>query len=148
MENRKNDLLDEIGQLYEQYCKEVPGRRRPWPESLKSRVLELRGLGLNGRRIAERTKLPYHTVARWVRESKSSSFKLMKVAAPDTTVAPRATGVSTVTQRARSRKVATVTDATSEPSATVTMTLPSGVRIEGVSLEFLLSLLPKLGVVQ
>jgi hypothetical protein len=140
MANRKNELLDEISQLYEQYRKEVPGRRRPWPESLKSRVLELRGLGLNGRRIAERTKLPYHTVARWVRESKSPTFDLVKV------VDARATEVGMVTDaRHRSERVATVTDTTLSSVSTVTVALPSGVRVEGVSLSFLIALLPRLG---
>lgn len=65
MEDRKTELIAEISQLFEQYRKEVPGRRRAWPESIKLRVSELRKLGVNFRQISIRTKVPYFTVLKW-----------------------------------------------------------------------------------
>jgi hypothetical protein len=42
---RAQELFGEIHQIYEQYKKEVPKQRRPWPESIRSRILELWKLG-------------------------------------------------------------------------------------------------------
>ncbi len=72
MGNRKAELLDEISQLLDQYRREVPGRRRAWPESIKQRALELHPLGLNFTQIAKRTGLPYYTLLKWRHEKKGT----------------------------------------------------------------------------
>lgn len=134
MGNRQCELLDEVNQLLTQYRQEVPGGRRAWPESIKARVLELRRLGLNYSEIAKRTGVPYFTVLRWRDEKKAPSFEPLAV----------------VPSRASLPKVVTVTvpksrSPRSRPSlATVTVAVPGGIRIEGVSLDFLLRLLPRL----
>jgi hypothetical protein len=146
MGNRKTELLAEISQLLDQYRQEVPGRRRAWPESLKRRVLELHDHDLNYRQIAEGTNLPYYTLLRWAHEKKGPSFEVVNVVAARGRSAKLNAEVATVTDATPAARVATVTDASCDSTATVTVALPSGVRVEGVPLNFLLELLPRLGV--
>jgi hypothetical protein len=120
MESAGEQIISEIAQIMEQYRKEVPGGRRAWPESIKSRVIRLRGAGLRCAEISRRTGLPYYTVLEW-RKSATAFVELPVV---------------------KEKKVGTVT----VPSlGTVTVFLPSGVRIDGVGAELLKALLPALG---
>jgi lysozyme family protein len=127
-----DELLSEITELLSQYRREVPGNRRAWPESIKQRVRALRGTGLNWTQIAKRTGIPYYTVLNWRDEKKSGSFALVNVVPP----------------HRRKIRTCTVTDAKREAKVTdvVTVTMPNGIRIEGVGGALLLELLPKLGV--
>lgn len=133
MGDRSSEIISEIKQLHEQYRQEVPGRRRPWPESIKRRALELCALGVNCTQVSKETGLPYFTVLKWKRE-KGAGFSMVKV------VAKRKPEVATVTV-AKSATEAVLPAAV----ATVTVAMPGGVRIEGVSFEFLERLLPLLG---
>lgn len=104
-----------------------------WPESIKQRVLELRRLGLNYSEISRRTQVPYFTVLKWRDEKKAPSFEPLAV----------------VPSRSNLLKAVTVTVPRSRPRpqpllATVTVAMPGGIRIEGVDIEFLLRLFPKL----
>jgi len=135
MGNRQSELLDEVNQLLTQYRQEVPGARRAWPESIKTRVLELRRLGLNYSEIARRTGVPYFTVLRWRDEKKAPSFEPLAVV-PSRSSSPKVVTVTVPRSRSKPR---------SRPLfATVTVAVPGGIRIEGVSLDFLLQLLPRL----
>jgi transposase-like protein len=134
MSNR-DELLDEISQLLSQYRQEVPGKRRAWPESIKQRARALRGTGLNWAQIANRSGIPYHTVLKWRDDKRAGSFALVNV----------------VPAKRYKAKVRTVTVA--KPTAVkvpdvVTVTMPNGVRIEGVGTVLLLELLPRLGARQ
>lgn len=127
----RDELLHEIHQLLLQYKAEVPGRRRQWPESIKSRVLKLKEKGLNWSQISNRTGIPYYTVLGWRDERKRAGFELVKV-------------VSEL-KRGKPLSSATVTDATfskkrSSEVVTVTVTTPKGLRIEGCSTSELLEL--------
>ena len=122
------------------------GRRRAWPESIKSRALELRSQGLNFRQISHGTKLPYFTVLKWHHERKAPSFDLVNVVPTRGKLAKPGCKVATVTDATRGEGVGTRSELALDSSSTVTVTLPTGIRIEGVSLTFLLGLLPKLGM--
>ena len=137
MDERRQELLNEISQLFSQYRREVPGPHRAWPESMKSRVAELRGTGMKFAEIARRTNLPYYTILKWHDELPESSFRLVKVVAGKK--------VASVTVARTAEKVASVTEVTSER---VTIILPSGVRIEGMGVETLKRLWPTLSAGQ
>lgn len=117
MEEKATELLRELVEICAQYKQEVPGRRRAWPESVKKRVLALRGLGVNSHQIAKSLPIPYMTLVSWHRER--SGFLPVKVvsAKPPTTV--------TVGSRRRER---------GRPRATTTVTvvLTCGIRVEGL----------------
>lgn len=135
MEGRQTELLDEVRQIISQYRQEVPGRRRAWPESIKKRVLELELMGLERKEISKRTGISYYTIFNWGAASKKERFEKVAV----------------VQARRVLPKTATVTVARHRPAhlpgpafGTVTVTMPSGIRIEGVSADVLKELLPSL----
>jgi hypothetical protein len=139
MSDHTTELIDEIAQLTTQYRQEVPGERKTWPESIRSRVIELRRLGLPNAEIAKRTGISYYTVWSW-REKKGPEFK------PVSIVAVRKAATVTVPRR-RPKKIATRYRKAPTPDrkpalSTVTVAISSGVRIEGVSPALLKELLP------
>jgi hypothetical protein len=79
MDGDVTEVLNEIGQLLSQYRAGVPGRRRAWPGSVKSRVLGLRGLGLNFKEISRQTAIPYFTVLACRDAKKKPGFELVRV---------------------------------------------------------------------
>jgi transposase-like protein len=62
-----HQLITEIQQIATQYAAEVPGSRRNWPESVRSRILALGRLGITRKKIAELTGIPAATVFLWCR---------------------------------------------------------------------------------
>lgn len=109
------EVLGEISELLAQYRAEVPGKRRTWPESIKSRVIRLRSRGLNFTQISRQTGIPYFTVLAW-REKKKPGFELVNV------VSGKSSKMATVTESARQLLV-----------GTVTVTTFKGTKIEGIS---------------
>lgn len=61
-------LVSEILEISAQYEKEVPGGRRRWPESIRSRVLALGRLGVTPSQTSELTKISRATVYLWCRK--------------------------------------------------------------------------------
>lgn len=61
-------LVAEIQQISAQYEQEVPGGRRRWPESIRSRVLALGRLGVPPSKIAGLTGISRATVFLWCRK--------------------------------------------------------------------------------
>lgn len=76
---RVQELYCEIRQIYEQYLREVPKKRRPWPESIRSRVLELWQLGVSSNQIAQETGLPTQTMYSWRQRLKKSGPSFLPV---------------------------------------------------------------------
>jgi hypothetical protein len=124
MESEVEQIISEIVEIMEQYRREVPSGRRAWPESIKRRVLRLRELKIRCAEISRRTGLPYYTVLEW--QKIPAAFVELPVVV-------------------KSEKVSTVTVPT---LGVLTLTFPSGIRIEGVGVEALKALLPSLGVRQ
>jgi hypothetical protein len=144
MEDRRESIVNEISQVLEQYRQEVPGRRKPLPESIKSRVAELHRLGCKSAEVSRRTGIPYFTVLKWARKQKAPGFDVVKVVRSRSAIVRRnATAVSV--RKQRSNNVDTVTEST---FPTVTIILPSGVRIKRVGLDFLIRLMPAIGGVR
>lgn len=70
MTEKSKQLIDEICQLREQYLEEVGrGGRKPWPKSIKSRIIELCRSGIGAGELSELTGVPYHSVLPWRREA-------------------------------------------------------------------------------
>jgi hypothetical protein len=147
MKSPYEEVLNELQQLISQYRDEIPGGRRAWPRSIKSRARGLFNQGMSTARIAADCGLSYHTVLNWIPKDQRQRYRhrpksvasahfseveVLKERAPATvTVAARAQ------LPAKSHKVSVEL----EPSriATVTVTLPGGVRIDGVTPGFLKS---------
>jgi hypothetical protein len=60
-------LVSQVREISEQYQREVPGRRRHWPESIRSRILALGRLGVPESKIGDLTGIPRATVFLWCR---------------------------------------------------------------------------------
>lgn len=143
MENQ-DQIVDEVRQLCEQYRQEVPGTRRAWPQAIKSRVRELHAQGVPLKSIAEKTGISYYTIHHWLppapqRSAPQAAFQPVKVVRA--LAAPTKRDVATVT-------VKTPDSARKPPlcrrSATVTVTLPGGIKIERATAEFVADLMQRL----
>jgi hypothetical protein len=149
MEKQSKVLLEEIQQVISQYRREVPGRRRAWPESVKNRVVQLCALGVEPKRVAKMTSLSYYTILSWIPDSHRRRYRPRQASeksearahfAP-VSIRQQLPDIASVTVAMNS----TVITPTISTNATVTVTLPDGIRIEGVSAEFLRSWLGKGG---
>lgn len=134
------EILGEIRQLTSQYRQEIPGGRKAWPEAIKSRVRLLGGLGLRAPAIAQAADISYYTVLGWLRAECRHPHKRRKTVDQQSAghfmpvrVQSSAKGVSTVTVTNREA----MASKRSTPTATVTVTLPNGLRVDGVTVEFL-----------
>jgi hypothetical protein len=120
-----HQLVAEIRQISEQYEQEVPGGRRRWPESIRSRVLALGRLGVSPSKIAGLTGISRATVFLWcrnlsggrVRRSARSSFVQLPVS-------------PTVEQTSLSPTVRLSTPVTPRDEHRVAMIAPDGFRFE------------------
>lgn len=124
--NDIENTIQEIIQIQEQYRAEVGSRRKPWPESIRSRVNRLRGMGLRFREISERTGIPYGSLMNW-RHGKRKEFHALAV---------------------REAKVPTVTVDHAKPVgdgvATVTVATPDGYRLKVANVAMAVSLVTEL----
>ncbi|MCC6276277.1 MAG: hypothetical protein IT289_00020 [Oligoflexia bacterium] len=115
MTDQAAQIISEVNQMREQYLSEVgEDRRRAWPKSIRERILHLDAMEMNRKEIARLTGVPYETIMQWrYYQKKMTQFHALEV-----------------------RKNATVTVASRnsgpEENATVTVTSPSGYRVEGV----------------
>lgn len=146
MNSEPTQVLDELRQICSQYAKEVPSRRRAWPESVKSRVLRLRFLGMSNHRIAQETGIPVMTLYSW----KMPEPEKARLLAPEQEISGLPEGflpVRVVKRRTglvprgrdnkhKTNQILTVKSAASRASPpTVTVILPNGLRLEGLSPE-------------
>ena len=110
------ELFNELTQICDQYKAEVPSNRGPWPESVKARVFELKAMGLSFVKIARRAGIPYGSITSW---NRPASFLPVAIVDKSPTV---------TVSKPRRKKL--------KPEfATVTVTTPSGYRIEGLNAE-------------
>jgi len=135
-------VIEEIRQLITQYNREVPSGRRAWPESIKARVAKLCILGMTPKRISEHTELSYYTILGWVPEELRRRYRTRQ----QSSASEGSPGHFAPVAIREKSAIATVTVAKNSSglalqplvaNATVTVTLPDGIRIEGVTPEFL-----------
>ena len=125
MADRAEEILLELSQLCEQYKAEVPSNRRAWPESIKSRVFELKSLGLSFVKIAERTGIASQTIYTWRRPERFLPVKVVNPPIPTITVG---------NEIRKSRQKLT----------TVTVITPRGFRIEGLDAKSAMAIIERL----
>jgi transposase-like protein len=133
-----NKLIEEIQQIKIQYRSEVDGIRKQWPKAIKTRIIQLCGLGLRSQEIADRTGISFHTVSAWKSKYKSKFHQLTVPAAKTKSVFSKTPVTVTAAQSEESL--------VSTKSVTVTVTTPGGYRIEGLSFEQLAVFFKKIGV--
>jgi hypothetical protein len=125
-------VLEELQQICAQYELEVPTLRRAWPKSVKERVAHLRQQRVPFPDISDATKIPLNTLYAWsVKEKK-------REVARETAEGSRFLQV-TVNPQVPSRTEAPITRKRrkyrTKNTSTVTVVMPSGVRLEGLSVE-------------
>ena len=110
----QESLFEEVRQLYKQYEKEVPTKRRAWPNSIKERVFQLLRLEVSCQEINRQTGMPAATIYSWkARVKMTSGFLPVRV-------------VSNDSHRER-------IDPVVPKSPTITVVLQDGIRIEGLT---------------
>ncbi len=74
-----NDLLREIREIWTQYKEEVPKKRRPWPRSIKERIIELWKLKVSSHTIGLETGLAIQTMYSMRQRLKQSDPEFLPV---------------------------------------------------------------------
>lgn len=118
--NDAEKLISEIHQIATQYREEVGRGRKAWPKSIKDRIVSLFLMGLRGKEIAHRTKVPYYSVLKWrPKKEKASELPVRKFR--EIAIKPE-----------KPEKVATVTVPSFESKKVVmvTVTTPDGYQIQ------------------
>ena len=117
-------LLDELRQICGQYSKEVPGQRRPWPKSIRERIIALRRARVSFGKISEASGISLQTMYSWKlgRETKSAFL-------PVRVVAKRNLQPSQL-EKSKSRAIVR---RDRESLSTVTVVLSNGLRLEGLN---------------
>lgn len=121
--DRQEQLLSELKQISEQYAKEVSGKRRAWPKSIRERVIAARREHISFERICAATGIPLQTMYSWrIGGERASAFLPVRVA-------PKAPYVQQPLLESRRRGSRT------RPTTTVVVVVVGKVRIEGLSYE-------------
>lgn len=152
MTESQNTILNELAQLSSQYKAEVPGVRRAWPESVKSRIRLLLEDGMTAAEVSRKTGIPYFTLNSW-RQRSHARFIQAKLSEPQLPAnalpekrkrgRPRKSHLlpATVTVANLASRKPLVSSVTSEASGTVTVTTPNGFKIEGLPINVALRLI-------
>jgi len=123
---RATQLINEIRDLTEQYHAEVGSQRKPWPNSIRERVIELVATGMSRKETAEATRVPYDTINQWFfkkSQEQKDSFHTVTV----TNKKPGSKlNLATVTVP----KTKNITSSSS-PAGKVHVTTPKGYKLEG-----------------
>lgn len=136
-----SQLLDELRQICAQYTQEVPKKRRPWPESVRTRIFRLRFLGVSNHRIAQESGIPVMTLYTWKmpKQEDARALPAPEAQAPGEFLAVRVvrrrTGLASLSGRSKGARPTTVTVKTREAGPVLTVITPNGVRLEGLTLE-------------
>lgn len=130
---KPEELIEEIKQITLQYRAEVSSGRKPWPNSIITRVQELISSGLTIKKISDLTGIPYYSILNWRHRGqmnkKEKSFHVVAVK-PSNQI---------------TEKTVTVTVPTSiNKVATVTVTTPDGYQIKIEGFEATLEMLQRL----
>lgn len=132
----QSDILNEIEQIAIQYQAEVPGKRKAWPQSVKDRVLELKRLGSTETEISRMTGISVQTIWSWKLKQ-----KVTELSAPTSGFLPVQIKPSTVTVEVASDKPVPIKRRARKNSQTLTVVTPLGFRLEGLTVNQIVSVL-------
>ena len=132
----QSDILDEIEQIAVQYQAEVPGKRKAWPQSVKDRVLELKIMGSSETEISHMTGISVQTIWSW-----KLKRKLTELPAPTSYFLPVQIKPSTVTVEVASDKPVPIKRRARKKAQALTVVTPLGFRLEGLTLNQIVSVL-------
>ncbi len=118
-------LLSELRQICTQYSKEVPGQRRPWPKSIRDRVIALRRAKISFVQISEVSGISLQTMYSWklTRETRGAFLPVRVIEKRN--LQPSRLEKSKSKSEVRPRRV---------QLSTVTVVLCGGLRLEGLNL--------------
>ncbi len=133
MDRATETAVDEIRQLIAQFRKEVPRSRGAWPESIKTRAARLAESGRSAKQISEWVGLSYFTVLGWIPRELRRRYR--KAGSGSQTGYFAAVAIRP-SRECRALNVTKQVPQARETS-TVTVTLPGGAVIDGVTPEFL-----------
>ncbi len=130
MDNSKV-LIEEIKQITIQYRAEVGSQRKPWPNSIKTRVEKLLLTGMKLPQIAKLTGVPYFSILHWRSREKKKFHQLEVKQSPAASESKAATVTVAALPAVKEAKVEV---APIQKIATVTVTTPDGfhIKIDGI----------------
>jgi transposase-like protein len=128
MNTNESEIFGELSQLITQYRHEVHNKVRSWPDEIKNRIIQLYDSGVSTSEISLQTGISRYTFTHWLpgksRQKKNRPKRVCRTSAQ----------FNLVEVREDSRKC-------------VTATLPNGIKIDGVTSDFLLQWFGR-GIVQ
>jgi hypothetical protein len=149
----RSSILETLHQFRDQYKVEVPGNRQAWPASVKELICKLFDSGMTASEISREIQISYYTVNTWVRGRRSlkripkaTQFIEARVVQPKPFQLKRgrprridesAQELATVTVKEASK----LEPAKAMPPVTVTVTTPTGFKIENLPVEIALSII-------
>jgi hypothetical protein len=140
MTTEQRQILDELQQICEQYRREMPSKRKPWPESIRERIFQLRDLGLSFHTISVETGIPAMTLYSWGPDGKTRKRRKRGGAFLPVKVVEAATP-TTVTVKHDTRPPP---EESRRSLGTVTIVLTTGIRVEGLDVASAADLLRRL----
>jgi hypothetical protein len=137
MQDRAENLMNEISELRDQYAAEVGHGRRVWPRSIKERVEKLDEIGIAAKQISLRTGIGYETILQWrFKRRQRAKRQFHEVSLVPETKAIAKIDAVTVPKISSAKKIAKI--------GTVTVTTPEGFKIEMSDMEMAVQLLREL----
>jgi hypothetical protein len=127
METEVNQLFSEIRQLVVQYKAEVSSVRKPWPRSIKERVVRLSKLGIKNQKIGDETGLSMNTIYSWLTRGKEKAPTFVPLTVKSREMVPAQPCTET------------------RAILTVTVVINSRIRIEGYPVDQIVRLIETVG---
>jgi len=146
VENKSEVIFNEIDQIKSQYQVEVGSHRKAWPKSIRSRVIELQRLEFSNRQISERTGISSKTIYSWSsswvaklnkQSKKTDSKSLIAVPTPTKFIPVQISNAPSIHPKKSIHGV---------QKAVLNLDLGNGMKIESVSVEFVVELVHRLKV--
>jgi hypothetical protein len=133
------ELIEQIRQIKVQYEVQVSGQHKQWPKAIKDRVIALSRSGLSIKAISASTEISQHTVASWTARVGRKKFQELAIS--------KQVKALPVLQKQKNRNGSVTKRSVSamDRNRTVTITTPSGYKIEELSLQDLMGLLRSFG---
>lgn len=136
------ELISEVRDLFAQWTLEVPKKRKPWPESIKKRILELWAMGVGNHQIAQEAHVPVQTLYSWKQRLRKSGFVELPIAR-----SPRRTGFQIQADQERHSSELQLSQLERSPTtlvAKLTVVVEDQLRFENVTEEFALRIAKEL----